>query len=222
MSKFNSKTTKTIFLTLITIFVIFLSEFIYAVKNQPVYFQHISLLYHLKQTKIKAHFNQPQQSFSHFIKAAEIKLNLPTEEKIQDNTQELLLSLQLPNNQSEYSGIFKNLDFKTLSPYNSSITKWSKVFYFLGLKISGQEKKELAIPFFQTAVNLAPSWGHFHVELANLYLILNQKQQAQKILHSCLQYKFPKKDCQEYLDQNINQNISETVGFREQKITKEI
>src|SRR3989338_2597322 len=69
-----------------------------------------------------------------------------------------------------------------------------------------------------TSVNLDPELGNLYLELADLYFNDEEIGKGKGILKRCQQYKWPKKQCQEYLETNVRDNSFFPVGYFKQTI----
>ena len=56
-------------------------------------------------------------------------------------------------------------------------------------------------------------FGHLHVELANSYFYRNMFEKGIEILKKCKQFKYPKKQCQEYLETNVRLKVFLPIGI---------
>jgi O-antigen ligase len=82
----------------------------------------------------------------------------------------------------------------------SDVLPLAKIYYHMALLKWQSQRLNEAIPYFQNAVLFSQQWGYFHIELANAYWSLNQKNLALNQLKvECQKYPVSFKYCQEYL-----------------------
>lgn len=79
----------------------------------------------------------------------------------------------------------------------------AKAYYFMGLSALVHNSEHTRILWTQSR-NLAPQWGHFHVELASLYQYdLSNEWLAKETLQACFIHSSAKKQCQDALEQEL-------------------
>ncbi|MFV1917598.1 MAG: hypothetical protein ACC618_03930, partial [Patescibacteria group bacterium] len=127
---------------------------------------------------------------------------------------------QNPQLIKDYRQYLKTLNLDSLE--QSFTYQWAKPFYTLGLLAYRNEELDLVAPFWQTASNLAPEWSYFHMELANFYLSQGEASKAQSQIDFCLQFQNPQEHCTQYLEENLQQGKTESVGFLASDVEKDI
>jgi tetratricopeptide (TPR) repeat protein len=176
-------------------------------------------IYHLNKTQAMVQKSNIQQALNHLDKAAESKLK-EVDKKYPDIT--LITSViipALPDNpdlMKAYLSFLRGIDYDYLKEIYAS--KWAKIYYFFGLTAHEHNELDLVIPFWQVAVNLAPEWSYFHTELANYYLIQGEIDKARSQIEYCLQFHFPQAHCRQFMEENVQTNSPETVGFWEKQV----
>ena len=80
------------------------------------------------------------------------------------------------------------------------------------------EKFEKAIFWWRKAVEIAPEWSYYQVELAGLYAYLDEIDKARKTLEECLELKHPRGQCQAYLERLDRDIKLELPGFWREEI----
>lgn len=203
--------TKNIFFTLaVFVILILLSEGVYIMKNVSPALTH----YLIEKAQASALRGNVQSSLYTLSVAAKInifpqvfqyrglipisygtKINIPEENS------------QLKGNWLAY---IQNLNLKTPSEW-----ALARIFYNLGLIAYRNNQTNLTIPLWQTAAYLEPELGHYHIELANFYFVSGSQEKARNELAFCLKFKYPAKQCQEYIDNSLSKNIPEDIGFLE-------
>ncbi len=76
---------------------------------------------------------------------------------------------------------------------------YAKVYYQLGLFYYRKGQVEKTEKYWQQAVQLAPQWSYFYLDLANFYAARGQKKQAKEVLQACLRFYNPRITCQNFL-----------------------
>ena len=71
-------------------------------------------------------------------------------------------------------------------------------------------------------VNLSPEWSHFQLELANYYLATGNIQEAENSIDYCDRFNFPDEICNSFLQNEIQNNQPQPVGFMKDRIQTEI
>ena len=208
----------TLFFILIFILLLFVSELIYALRNNTT----IIASFYLKQAKYSAQKLRLQQTLKYLGKASEFKLK-EVDQKYPDIAIETSVTTpDFPDNpdlNETYIDYLESIDYDSLASLYES--KWAKPYYTLGLLAYRHGELKLTILFWQTAINLAPEWSYFHVELANFYLTQNQLDKARNAINFCLNFHFPQNHCGQFLEKNIETGSPEPIGFWEEQI-KEI
>jgi hypothetical protein len=115
-----------------------------------------------------------------------------------------------------YLGFLRDTNYDNLK--ESYVSKWAKIYYFLGLTAHEYNELDLVVPFWQVAANLAPEWSYFHVELASFYLIQGEMDKAYSQIKHCLQFHFPQAHCRQFMEENVQTNSPETIGSWEKQI----
>lgn len=123
-----------------------------------------------------------------------------------------------PSNLNEFSNLnsinyssIKGKEFIVIFPANPS--EKSLMFYNLALNAYGQGAVDLALNYFTIASYIKPHSSYYHVELANLYLILGNPKRSTEVIEYCKSYEIPKKHCEEYQTNNLKTNTPLEVGF---------
>lgn len=208
---------KTILIIAALIVLLLTSEGLYQMQNNS----NAQILYHLITSHFFARTSNVQSSVKHFEKAYEFRLEQLSYQNSQESKKEEFFP-GLPENQmlvSEYKLVLESLELNKLT---SSYDTWGKVFYNLGLLAYKNGELNLVIPFWQKAVAIAPEWSYFHIELANYYLVDDQKDKATAQIDYCFKFKSPKSFCQWYIDNHLEMRKPDKVGFLEGKINDEI
>ncbi len=95
------------------------------------------------------------------------------------------------------STYLKSLDYSTIEHWPD---KWAQPFYTIGILTFRLGDTNLSIEYLTTATYLAPDWSNNYVELANLYQILGDLQNARKTISRCIEHYIPSDACQSYFD----------------------
>jgi len=190
-----------------------LSEAIYIFNNKPEYF----VLYYLKRAKASAENSEAQEAMNFLLKAAKINIRYNAKHYSQLIPSNYDLNFGLPKSNPRlnqaYLDYIQNLNLGSLT--RSGEKDLAKIFYTLGLLAYKNNQAGLVSPLWQTAVYLSPELSHLHVELANFYLNLGDRQKAEILLSYCLKFEYPIKHCQEYLDYILSPGEPNEIGFLE-------
>jgi len=87
------------------------------------------------------------------------------------------------------------------------------LFYRMALDAEQEEWPELTGEFLQQAVYLSPQLGHYHVELANYYKKNDRRDEAYLAIEYCLQFEYPRNQCQKYADEELNADSFYPIGY---------
>lgn len=94
----------------------------------------------------------------------------------------------------------------------------AKTLYSIGDDFLKEGREKEVIFWWEKAVKAAPEWSYFYVDLASLYVSLGELNQAEETLNNCLNFYFPRKHCQEYLERLEKGKKFEPPGFWREKI----
>jgi tetratricopeptide (TPR) repeat protein len=206
-----------VFFALATLFIG--SEIVYILNNNPSQILSYYATYHLNRTQAFVQKSNIQQALNHLDKAAGSKLKEVDKEYPNLTLETSMIFPTLPDNPdliNDYLDFLRDFDFDELERGNTN--EWANLYYFLGLMAYKHNQSKLVVPFWQTAINFSPEWSYLHVELANYYLTQGEKDRAQSVIESCLQFHFPKKHCKQFMEENVETNSSVPVGFWEKEI----
>ena len=193
------------------------SETIYQLKNNS----GLKITVFIAASRLLAKADLTEESLKYFEKAYDTRLEQFSYDSYQKPKEESKFP-KLPENRrlmDEYKSILRNLNGNELT---NTYASWGKILYNLGLSAHKNGESDLVIPYWKSAVSIAPEWSYFHIELANFYLSTGDVLNAKETLHYCLQFNHPRKHCQMYLDDNFYSNNPREVGFLEEFIEKEI
>jgi len=104
--------------------------------------------------------------------------------------------------------IFKNLQFNTID-YHQKAEILKPVYHQAINNFSETPQKTISL--LKKLTTHFPEEGHFHIDLANAYWHTNQKEKAFEQLNTCLNFKSPQQQCQDYLkfhQQNPDSNFN--------------
>lgn len=115
----------------------------------------------------------------------------------------------------EYLRLAKTISYAGFDGQGPGIldTEWAKFFYNLGLISYTINEKEQVVQNLKSAVNFAPYWSYFHVELANYYLSAGKTEEARETLTYCLEFKDPRIFCLNFMKSHLPNNTFEKIGF---------
>lgn len=95
--------------------------------------------------------------------------------------------------------------------------EFAKLYYLLDIEAYKKGDIDLAIELFTISSDIYPETSYFHVELANLYLNIDNKKLSSEAVDRCKMHDDANMHCNEYETHNLNQNIPEQVGFLKEK-----
>jgi len=197
------------------IVLILLSEIIYSLKNRP---DTLVNYYHLRIQKSLSN-RDISKVMLFYTKAAEIKLLKVIKEHPEISVSDTLNRPTLPNNPKltdAYLDYLNSIDFDLL--IGSYASQWAKHYYGLGLIAYQNNENAIAESYWLNAINLAPEWSYFHVELANYYLLTNRLDESLKVIENCARFRFPKDHCLEYDTSQIKTASPSPIGSWKEKI----
>lgn len=209
----HNKKTPLIFLiaTAILLFV-FLSEALFIYSHE----RELSV-YSFKIAKIFSSQNKTDVAFSVLTKGSGLMI-VQNSKKFPWMTQNKQNELRLPDNiefkhgVNDYIETFSNEDFYS-GKYNLS-----RVFYDLAMLSFEKGYSHFGSRLLGVSMNLDPNLSYWSVELANYYLSEGDKSNARDTINKCVNLDAPKKHCQDFLENNINTDLSEPIGFLKEQI----
>ena len=113
-----------------------------------------------------------------------------------------------------YQYFAKKLESSNLKENNAL----AKEFYFLGEDYLKEKEIEKAIFWWKKSISTSPQWSYFHIDLANLYFKLGKQSETKDVLSNCLNYYYPKENCQEYLKRFSKGESLDPPGYWREKI----
>ena len=211
-----SKIIKIFLVFLAFLILIFLSETIYTLNNNSP----LLTSYYINKAQVSARNSDVDRALSYLTKAA--KFNIRYQARQYPNLVPSIYNLNFslpktnpPLNQA-YFDYIQNLDAESLS-YSDGEGP-GKIFYSLGLLAYKNNQPDLVVPLFQTAIYIDPQLSHYHIELANFYLMQGDDFRTRRELSYCLKFKNAKNHCQQYIDNNLYWNVPEEIGFLEKAV----
>ena len=90
--------------------------------------------------------------------------------------------------------------------------------YLIGEDYFNQGRLEEVVFWWKKAIEGAPEWSYFHLELASLYMSLVEPGQAEAVLNNCLNFHHPKAHCQQYLERLSKKIDFEPPGYWRSRI----
>lgn len=197
----------------VVILSIFLSEVIFSYRNTSPYI----LLYYLNKSKTYAQKNDLVKAYTYLSKAAGINFRESLRKYpnliFPSNYPNIDLSSLGKETSSAFLGYIANL--KPEKMIGTKEADMSRIFYDLGFLTSKTKQFDFTEIFFQMAVFLEPELSLYHVELANYYLVMGNKEKAKEAIEFCLKFTYPQEHCKEFMGDNIYLRIPEEVGFLE-------
>lgn len=97
--------------------------------------------------------------------------------------------------------------------YQEENSRLAKTLYFIGEEYLSQGREKEVASWWEKAYQAAPDWSYFYIDLASLYLDLNEPEKAESVLNTCLNFYYPKNHCQEYLERLSKGIDFEPPGF---------
>ena len=201
------------FAFLVIILSMFLSEVIYSYRNNSPYV----LLYYLNKSRAYALKSNLVKAYTYLGKEAKINFRHSLRQY-----PDLIFSNNYPN--IDINGLRQNTSnsfleyIVNLMPEEIVGTKeadMSRIFYDLGLLASKNKQFDFTEKFFQMAVYLEPELSHYHIELANYYLVMGDKDKANEAIEFCLKFTYPQKHCKEFMGDDIYFRSLQEIGFLE-------
>jgi len=103
---------------------------------------------------------------------------------------------------------------------NSALVLTSNIYYNLALIAIDNSDPAKAQSYLKTAVSLHPELSFLHIELANLFLLNKDFDNAKKDLNGCLMFEYPRNHCLEYKKENLEKGNYLQAGSFSQIIPK--
>lgn len=101
-------------------------------------------------------------------------------------------------------------NYFTKLPYNYNL---SRVDYDLAIIASKSNYSDMVPVLLKTSIKQDPDFSFWRVELANYYLSVGQKTDAEKTLEDCIVLSAPRKHCLNYQTTDFNNNHIYPLGF---------
>jgi len=95
-----------------------------------------------------------------------------------------------------------------------------RIYYDLALASYTNNEKSLTPELLGLSIDIDPDFSFWRVELANYYLSIGQPKVGRKVLDDCMTKEYPKKHCEDYLNNSFNNNQINNVGFLEDSVKK--
>ncbi len=194
-----------------------ISELIYTYNNRPQLFG-IFFLWNAKRVVE----NDPQRSLDFVAKGAKININWLSKKYKDLIPKDYETRVTLPSDSelfiNEYVKYVQSLDIQKIS--STEQIELSKIYYDLALLSFSQNEDKTGKLFLQNAVYLSPDLGHYHVELANYYLLKAEKENANKEIDFCLKFPSPTDQCEEYKKDYFENDIKNDPGFLKEDLTR--
>lgn len=212
-----SRSSKILIAVLAMLLLLAISEILFVLNTAPYYVSN----FYLRRAVNFAQKSDTQKAANSLLKAAEIEI------KYQSNKYDNLIPENYTRNInfSNYGSGFENKYIDYISNLDLNLKKiedikLAKIFYDLAMLAHEEGEEDITIPFLQTAVYIEPELSHYHVELANYYLVLNKRDKSADALKYCLNFEYPVKHCQDYRSGSFSANHPEEVGFLEKELEK--
>ncbi|OGK09720.1 hypothetical protein A2767_07720 [Candidatus Roizmanbacteria bacterium RIFCSPHIGHO2_01_FULL_35_10] len=187
-----------------------ISDLIYFYRNEPNRFGKVFLFLSLQQSKksnlpevlknlnraADLHIKQNKITYNSKLSGVE---NFPNVSGFNENTK------------AEFTTYLKKI--LPLAYEKNSAKLLARIYYNLGLLAHKKNYFKQADVLITIAVSLEPEAGHLYLELANIYYNNGEKAKGNKIIKKCLQFKSPKKQCQEYMSDNVSLNSFFHIGI---------
>lgn len=90
--------------------------------------------------------------------------------------------------------------------------------YLIGEDYFNRGRLEEVVFWWKKAIEGAPEWSYFHLELASLYMSLVEPGQTEAVLNNCLNFFHPKEHCGQYLERLSKGEDFEPPGYWRSKI----
>ena len=204
---------------LLFIFVLVLSEFIYIVN---VHRQNLISTYAVYSAQGASKRHDIPKTVSSLSWAAQLNIKALPEKYSSLIPQDYQIKLVLPNANDNFENSVANyiesLDLERIARTEEG--DLARVFYNLAIISAKEGEDNLDQSFFQTAVFLNPELSHFHVALANYYLLKGNTEKAQEAISFCLKFKNPQRHCKDYRDGSFAQKAPEEIDFLEKELNK--
>lgn len=96
----------------------------------------------------------------------------------------------------------------------------ARLYYELALASYETSDLEFVEPMLQLSVYLSPNLSHYHVELANYYLMQDNYEGFVRTLEYCLEFEYPKEHCAEFRSALDGASRHDEVGFLREEVEK--
>ena len=98
--------------------------------------------------------------------------------------------------------------------------RFGKVFYKWGSDYYKKGDFDKTLFWWEKSADALQQWSFLYIETASLYLKLNKPNEAGRIIKKCIEFKYPKDHCKEYLVKLNKKENFELPGFWEQEILR--
>ena len=212
------KAYKWIILILGFTFLLFVSEILYALKNESP--NNIINLYHLLFLEKNIKNNNCEKTFSHLFKTTDFVIKFR-----QTRYPEIVPKNYFTKskyNLHDFCSSLTYFDILNNSFVVNNINLLDINLAYLYYKFAVVPTEEILVKnvpdLFETAIFLDPDFSYYYVELSNYYLSINQYTKANEIINLCKSLEYPKLHCEEYFDNYLLINKKQPIGFLKEEI----
>jgi hypothetical protein len=209
-----------VFFGFFIVFTVMLSEYVYILNNDHLYLRK----YYLNKAKYFAVNNNVDKSFFYLFKATDLRINNQAKEyksifikKDYSNLKENLLTSK--SDKKVYLEYLKAIDIDKI--FNSKDVDFLRIFYNLAIIASKNNYSDDILPSLRIAMFLEPQLSHIHIENANYYLLVNQRDKALEQLDICEALKSPSYHCNLYRKELLTNSEVKNVGFLKASIDEQ-
>ena len=215
----GQKLTKIILISLLILFTLMLSETIYILNNRPSIFS-VLYIHASKYYATKGNYSSVILSLSNAARLGIKDQSQAYPEFIPHGFAPNIYSQDADENLKQAIVSYVKLMEIPSTKDTDILVYTSKIYYFLAIISYKSNDYDKAERYLQTSVYLTPENSPSHVELANLYLTLGEKEKAREAIYFCLNFRFPKNPCEYYIKNNLEEGVAEPVGFKQEDVQK--
>lgn len=188
-----------------------ISEIIYVYNNKPALFSG-AYIYLSRYYASKGNFDK---SFRFLETASNYEVHYQTNKYPNLIPRNFILKPEIPDKNTEFAKDYLEYAKKiNIRDYlEQEEIDLGRIVYNTSLIAHKDGEERLTSVFLQTAVYIKPNLVHYHLELANYFLLVGDKNKAEGAINFCYNFDFPKSFCEKYFQEYTSKSVTNSVGF---------
>ena len=201
-----------IFFVFIFVILTVISELVFISNNDSVILRR----FYLSKAKQFSEANNVNDTYKYLFKATDLKINdqlneykdIFSKDEYKMNKNFLIDSLY---SKTYYLDYLKNIDIQKM--FTTKDEDFLRIYYNLALIANDNGNSDDVLPYLQIAMFLEPELSHIHLEIADYYFSINQKENAFRQLDTCMDLKNASGYCEYFKSKLLVANGPQKLGF---------